>query len=151
DGRNLTLHLEGEAQPIGQSTVLVLSEAEQTFTFVHVPAEPVPSLLRGFSAPVVLETDFSDDELFTLLAHDLDPFNRWESAQKLALRRLLAAVAGNGHVELDDRFVQALRSVLRHADLDAAFKDLVLTLPSEAYVAEQLEVFDPQRIHTARE
>ncbi len=151
DGRNLNLHLEGEALPTGQSTVLVLSEAEQTFTFVHVPAEPVPSLLRGFSAPVVLNSDLSDDALFTLLTHDLDPFNRWESAQKLALRRLLAACQGNGHVELDARFVQALRSVLRHPDLDAAFKDLVLTLPSEAYVAEQLEVVDPQRIHTARE
>ena len=151
DGRHLNLHLEGQLAPIGHDTVLVLSEAEQTFTFVHVPVEPVPSLLRGFSAPVVLEAELSDDALFTLLSHDQDPFNRWEAAQKLALRRLLAAVAGNGHVELDTRFVEALRGVLRHPDLDAAFKELVLTLPSEAYVAEQLEVVDPQRVHAARE
>jgi aminopeptidase N len=151
DGRNLNLHLEGQLDPIGHDTVLVLSEPQQTFTFVHVPVEPVPSLLRGFSAPVVLEADLGDDALFTLLSHDQDPFNRWEAAQKLALRRLLKAVAGHGHVELDGRFAEALRGVLRHTELDAAFKELVLTLPSEAYVAEQLEVVDPQAIHTARE
>jgi aminopeptidase N len=151
DGRHLSLHLEGHLNALGQDTVLVLSQPTQTFTFVHVPVEPVPSLLRGFSAPVVLEAELSDQALFTLLSHDLDPFNRWEAAQKLALRRLLAAVAGNGHVELDAHFVQALRGVLRHPELDAAFKELVLTLPSEAYVAEQLDVVDPQRIHTARE
>ncbi|MBI5927357.1 MAG: aminopeptidase N [Aquabacterium sp.] len=151
DGRNINLHLEGYLDPIGHDTVLVLSEASQTFTFVHVPVEPVPSLLRGFSAPVVLETELSDDALFTLLTHDLDPFNRWEAAQKLALRRILHAVHGNGHMELDHRFIDAMRNVLRNAELDAAFKELVLTLPSEAYVAEQLDVVDPQRIHTARE
>ncbi|MGQ0597502.1 aminopeptidase N [Aquabacterium sp.] len=151
DGRHINLHFEGSLEPVGHDTVLVLSEASQTFTFVHVPVEPVPSLLRGFSAPVVLETELGDDALFTLLSHDLDPFNRWEAAQKLALRRILGALHGNGHVELDQRFIDAMRGVLRHPELDAAFKDLVLTLPSEAYVAEQLDVVDPQRIHTARE
>ncbi len=151
DGSHLALHLEGQPAPVGQDTVLVLSEAEQTFTFVNVPVEPVPSLLRGFSAPVVLEAELSDDALFTLLSHDLDPFNRWEAAQKLALRRLLAAVADDVPSAIDSRFVEALRSMLRHPELDAAFKELVLTLPSEAYVAEQLDVVDPQRIHAARE
>lgn len=151
DGRQINLHLEGSLDPIGHNTVLVLSEPSQTFTFVHVPVEPVPSLLRGFSAPVVLETELSDDALFVLLSHDHDPFNRWEAGQKLALRRILSAVHGNGHIELDVRFIDAMRSVLRHPELDAAFKELVLTLPSEAYVAEQVDVVDPQRIHTARE
>jgi aminopeptidase N len=100
---------------------------------------------------VVLEAELGDDALFTLLAHDLDPFNRWEAAQKLALRRMLAAVQGNGHVEVDARFIDAFRAILRHPELDAAFKELVLTLPSEAYVAEQLVVVDPQRIHEVRE
>ncbi|TXI97774.1 MAG: aminopeptidase N, partial [Aquabacterium sp.] len=151
DGRQINLHLEGSLDPIGHNTVLVLSEPSQTFTFVHVPVEPVPSLLRGFSAPVVLESELSDDALFVLLSHDHDPFNRWEAGQKLALRRILSAVHGNGHIELDARFMEAMRGVLRHPELDAAFKELVLTLPSEAYVAEQLDVVDPQRIHTARE
>ncbi|WP_374316264.1 aminopeptidase N [Aquabacterium sp.] len=151
DGRHITLHQEGDAMPIGPHTVLVLSEAEQTFTFVHVPVKPVPSLLQGFSAPVVLEANLGDDELFTLLSHDRDPFNRWEAGQKLALSRLLAGVHAGGHVELDGRFVSAMRHILRNPELDAAFKDLVLTLPSESYIAEQLEVVDPQRIHAARE
>ncbi|MDX9844987.1 MAG: aminopeptidase N [Aquabacterium sp.] len=151
DGRQINLHMEGSLDPIGHDTVLVLSEPSQTFTFVHVPVEPVPSLLRGFSAPVVLETELSDDALFVLLSHDHDPFNRWEAGQKLALRRILSAVHGNGHIELDARFIDAMRGVLRHPELDAAFKELVLTLPSEAYVAEQVDVVDPQRIHTARE
>jgi aminopeptidase N len=151
DGRQINLHFEGTLDAIGHDTVLVLSEPQQTFTFVHVPVEPVPSLLRGFSAPVVLEMALSDEALFTLLSHDLDPFNRWEAGQKLALRRILQAVHGNGHIELDHRFIEAMRGVLRHPELDAAFKELVLTLPSEAYVAEQLDVVDPQRIHTARE
>jgi aminopeptidase N len=151
DGRQINLHLEGHLDPIGHNTVLVLTEPNQTFTFVHVPVAPVPSLLRGFSAPVVLSSELSDEALFVLLSHDHDPFNRWEAAQKLALRRILSAVQGNGHIELDARFIDAMRGVLRHPELDAAFKELVLTLPSEAYVAEQLEVVDPQRIHAARE
>jgi aminopeptidase N len=99
----------------------------------------------------VLEAQLDDNALFTLLSHDLDPFNRWEAAQKLALGRMLAAVKGSGHIDLDHRLIDALRHVLRSPDLDPAFKDLVLTLPSEAYVAEQLDVVDPQRIHSVRE
>ena len=150
-GHELPLRLQGEAAAVGSTRVLSVTQAEQSFTFVDIGERPLPSLLRGFSAPVVLETELGDDALFTLLSHDLDPFNRWEAAQKLALRRILSALHGNGHVELDQRFIEAMRGVLRHPELDAAFKDLVLTLPSEAYVAEQLEVVDPQRIHTARE
>ena len=151
DGRNLVIHPEGELMPGGTEEVVVLDQPEQTFTFVHVPVEPVPSLLRGFSAPVVLEADYTDDQLFTLLAHDHDPFNRWEAAQQLALRRLVAAVQGSGAITADERYVDALRAILRAPKLDAAFKELVLTLPSESIVAEQLEVVDPQRIHAARE
>ncbi len=151
DGKNHLLHMAGELLPGTSQRVLVLTEAEQSFTFVHVPGEPVPSLLRGFSAPVVLECELDDDALFTLLAHDEDPFNRWEAAQQLAQRRMLAAVKGSGHVDLDARYVDALRHVLRHHELDAAFKELLLTLPSESYLAEQLDVVDPQRIHQVRE
>ncbi len=151
DGCNHLLHMAGELMPGASQRVLVLTEAEQSFTFIHVPGVPVLSLLRGFSAPVVLDIEASDDDLFTLLAHDEDAFNRWEAAQQLALRRMLGAVSGSGHIELDARYIDALRHVLRHHDLDAAFKELVLTLPSEGYVAEQLEVVDPQRIHHVRE
>ena len=98
----------------------------------------MPSLLRGFSAPVVLDYAFSDGELLTQLAHDTDAFNRWEAGQRLALRYALQAIQASGSVPaqvMPDDFIQALRHVLRHATLDAAYKDLVLTLPSETYMA----------------
>src|SRR5690606_25180641 len=154
-GQPLDLQLQetdGSAKALGQQAVLVLTEAEQSFTFMNVAQLPVVSLLRGFSAPVVLETELDDGALFTLLSHDTDPFNRWEAAQTLALRRMLSAVKGQGDGGvLDSAFIEALRGVLRHPELDAAFKDLVLTLPSEGHVAEQLAEGDPQRIHEIRE
>ncbi|MGC3986134.1 MAG: aminopeptidase N C-terminal domain-containing protein, partial [Pseudorhodoferax sp.] len=103
----------------------------------------------------ILDIDYSDAQLLALLAHDSDPFNRWEAGQRLALRRALKAIGddafADGQPVLDAAFVDAMREVLRHPQLDAAFKELVLTLPSETYLAEQLEVVDPQRIHAVRE
>ncbi len=151
DGQPLPLRLEGEAQAVGHSRVLVLDERRSFHTFVDVDVDPVPSLLRGFSAPVLLADPLGDAELLVLLAHDEDPFNRWEAGQRLLLARLLAAVREGVEPEPGAALLEALRSVLRHRDLDAAFKEVVLTLPSEAYVAEQLPQVDPQRIHAVRE
>ncbi|MEY2736124.1 MAG: hypothetical protein RLZ58_1533 [Pseudomonadota bacterium] len=155
DGRPVPLQLDGEAAPGATSRTVVLSEREQTLHFIRIDVEPVPSLLRGFSAPVVLDCDDSDAQLLTLLAHDSDPFNRWEAAQRLALKRALDfirsdAVPGSAPV-LDAATMDALRQVLHHPTLDAAFKELVLTLPGEVYIAEQLDVVDPQRVHAVRE
>ena len=109
----------------------VLSQQEETLTFINVAAEPVPSLLRGFSAPVLLDFDYSDDQLLHLLAHDSDPFNRWEAGQRLALRCALAALAQPADAPvgavLTPAFLDAMRGILRHAALDAAFKELALT------------------------
>ncbi len=151
DGQALPLQLEGEAQPVGTERVLVLNEARTFFTFVNVDVEPVPSLLRGFSAPVVLADQLADADLLTLLKHDTDPFNRWEAGQRLALNRLLACIKDGGVLQLDNAFIDAMRSLLRDPQLDAAFKELALTLPSEIYLAEQLNPVDPQRIHAVRE
>ncbi len=152
DGRALPLQLEGEAAPIGTDRVLVLDTAREFYTFVNLDAEPVPSLLRGFSAPVVLDAHLSDAQLLTLLAHDSDPFNRWEAGQQLALQRLLTALRQGSELQLDAPFVEAMRRLLRDPSLDAAFKSLALTLPSETYVSEQLgQDIDPQRVHALRE
>ncbi len=133
----------------------VLTQASETLTFDDIGSEPVPSILRGFSAPVILEFDYTDAQLIALLAHDTDPFNRWEAGQRLAVNRALAFIRDAGmapqDIRLDAPYVDAMRSILRHATLDAAFKELVLTLPAETYVAEQLDVVDPQRIHAVRE
>jgi aminopeptidase N len=112
----------------------------------------VPSLLRGFSAPVLLDAGLGDAQWLALLAHDSDPFNRWESGQQLALQRMLAALRGGGGLVLDAPFVDAMRRVLRDPTLDAAFKELALTLPSETVISEQLgHDIDPQRVHAVRE
>ncbi|MFM2057743.1 MAG: hypothetical protein RLY71_2128 [Pseudomonadota bacterium] len=155
DGRALPLQLDGEEAPSCTERVIVLDAAAMSVTFVGLDTAPVPSLLRGFSAPVVLQWPASEAELFTLLRHDLDPFNRWEAGQQLALARLLAGVTGSGTAELDAPYVEAMRATLRDEQLDAAFKELVLTLPSEGYVAERLAEqgvpVDPQKIHAVRE
>lgn len=149
------LDAQGRELPLPEAQrLVVLTDTTQTVVFDGIDSEPVPSLLRGFSAPVVLEYADTDAQLLTLLAHDSDPFNRWEAGQRLALRRALAAVRADGPVPsqpLDAAFIDAMRAVLRHDALDAAFKELTLTLPSETYIAEQLEVVDPQRVHTVRE
>ena len=160
-GAALPLQMANESTPGAASRTVVLTEPTQTLTFVHVDAEPVPSLLRNFSAPVVLDIDYTDAQLLTLLAHDADAFNRWEAGQRLALRIAINTIAdsayqasANGtfdHKFLDADFIEAMRTVLRNPALDAAFKELVLTLPSETYIAEQLNVVDPQRIHAVRE
>ncbi|RCX08259.1 aminopeptidase N [Extensimonas vulgaris] len=160
-GHALPLQLAGEDAPHGTTRTLVLTEPSQSFTFVDIDAAPVPSLLRGFSAPVILEDEASDAQLLTLLAHDTDPFNRWEAGQRLVLRAAIAAIAtsalqtsASGPLDaqiLPTSLVQALREVLRHPQLDAAFKELVLTLPAESYIAEQLDEVDPQRVHAVRE
>ncbi len=142
------LDAEGRALSDG---LHVLTQASETLTLTGLSAEPVPSILRGFSAPVILEYDYQDTQLLILLAHDTDPFNRWEAAQRLALHRALGFIRSGATVELDKPFIEAMRAVLRHPTLDAAFKELVLTLPSETYIAEQLDQVDPQRIHAVRE
>jgi aminopeptidase N len=155
DGRELSLQLDGEPEAAQGTRTLVLTEASQQFTFVGLDAAPVPSILRGFSAPVLLDFDYTDTQLLTLLANDIDPFNRWEAGQRLALRSAIQAIASSDAPAaapvLDTAYLDAMRDVLRDPKLDAAFKELVLTLPSETYIAEQLDVVDPQRIHAVRE
>jgi aminopeptidase N len=153
DGRELPLQLAHWTQAEAGSRTLVLTQPSETFTFINVDSEPVPSILRGFTAPVVLDFAYTDAQLLALLEHDTDPFNRWEAGQRLALRRAVTAVTAEAGTTppLDAAYVDAMRDVLRHPALDAAFKELVLTLPSETYIAEQMDVVDPQRIHAVRE
>jgi aminopeptidase N len=152
NGSALPLRLAGETEAGGSDRTLVLDATSASYTFIDVDEEPVPSLLRGFSAPVVLDAGLTDAQWLTLLAHDKDPFNRWEAGQQLALSRLLAAVRGETPLTLDAPYLKAMRQLLSDPTLDAAFKELALTLPSETFVSEQLgRDVDPQRVHAARE
>jgi aminopeptidase N len=152
DGQDLPLTVDGKA--LGTTTVLELTEAKQTFRFTGISERPTPSILRDFSAPVVLEFDYSDEELLHLFSHDSDPVNRWEAGQRLAMTRLLtltAAVAQGGKLALDDTFLSALRTILADESLDAGFREQAILLPSESMVADQQEVVNPQAIHLARQ
>ena len=156
DGRALPLTLQGQSEA-SEEQLLVLDQPEQSWTFTGLTgldAAPVPSLLRSFSAPVVLEDGLDDEALRVLLSHDADAFNRWEAAQRLLMSRMrLALMAPGGdftHV-MDPALVQALRQVLRDPGLDAAFKELVLNVPSERELFEQMDGADPERVNTVRE
>jgi aminopeptidase N len=155
NGTALPLQVQGREAASGGNHLFVMTGQRESITFTGVDEMPVPSILRGFSAPVVLDFDYTDAQLLTLLAFDPDPFNRWEAGQRLALRSAIQLIADESTSTwtspLNDAYISAMRQVLRSPDLDAAFKELVLTLPSETYIAEQLAVVDPQRIHAVRE
>ncbi len=134
--------------------ILELTETQQTFTFPNIPEKPIISALRDFSAPVILEFEQTDEELLLRLAHDSDPFNRWEAGQHLALNRLLtltASVQTKQPMKLDEAFADAYRSVLTDNNLDPALRALTLTLPSEIVMAEKMDEIDPKAIHAARQ
>ena len=151
-GRDLPLTLEGENEPRGTERVLEVTEARQSFTFTGLEAAPVPSVLRGFSAPVLLEVDEDDATLAFRFAHDSDPFNRWDAGQTLALRLILRAIEqrAQGHdVPLDPGLARAFRAIAKDSARDPAFAARALTLPGFAYVGEKLPVIDVEGIHTA--
>jgi len=154
DGQDLPLRLEGEEMAGASTRVLDVKAAEQRFTFVDVTAEPVPSLLRGYSAPVKLNIDLSNDQLAFLMAHDSDSFCRWEAGQTLAMRLLKQLVAdelAGRALAVPESFCAAFSAVLKDHQADPAFKSLMLTLPGEAEVLEQLDDADTDVIHRVRD
>jgi aminopeptidase N len=131
--------------------VIELDEAERTVVF-DLPERPVPSLLRGFSAPVILIREGAEADRPHLLAHDGDPFNRWEAGRDMALA-LLARMTREEAAE-DPAFLDGMAAVARDADADPAFAALALALPSEdeiiGHIADAGDVPDPLAIHRAR-
>lgn len=137
-----------------QRGLFELSTPERRIVFTGAPTRPVASLLRGFSAPVRLEPAAADADLAHLLAHDDDPFNRWQAAQSLALRAIFARVAStrDGTPKPDAQgFIRALRSLLKEAGRDPAFVAQALSLPSEIDLAREAgDNVDPDRLFEAR-
>ncbi|MEM1065280.1 MAG: aminopeptidase N [Pseudomonadota bacterium] len=140
----------GEVLP---TQVLEMTEEAQSFRFEGLAARPVPSILRGFSAPVILERESSAEERAFLLAHDTDPFNKWEAGRQLA-KDVLAAMVAEGAAP-GPAYLDALERVARDEALDPAFRSLALQLPSEDDMAQTLfdagTTPDPMAIHEARE
>ncbi len=123
--------------------LLHVKKPEERFTFTGLPAKPVPSLLRRFSAPVILDYPYTEAELLHLLANDDDPFNRWEAGQRVAT----SVIVQDGG-KPSPAFIEALRRVLD--DPDPMFAAEVLNLPAETFLAEQLEIVDPDALHASR-
>ncbi|EHQ52288.1 aminopeptidase N [Ectothiorhodospira sp. PHS-1] len=153
-GQEIPLRLEGEDSAVAGERTLELTAPTHVFVFQDVPELPVPSLLRGFSAPVNLRFPYTDAQLAFLMAHDTDDFNRWEAGQQFALKvlqGLIEAVQAGQPLTLDARFEQAFGQVLANGALDAALVAEALTLPGEGYLAEQMAVVDVDAIHQARQ
>ncbi len=154
DGRDIPLRLDGEAAPVGTTRVLDLRETAQTFRFTGVDEPPVPSLLRGFSAPVVIEYDYTDDELAFLAAHDSDPVNRWDAAQRSFANAVyaLARSHGNGSpLALPPSLVGIVRALLADRASDPALLALALTPPDTGYLAAMPRIIDVDGVVAARE
>ena len=147
DGREFALGPDGAT-----TRVLRFAVPEQRFVFDDIPAAPVPSVLRDFSAPVVFDLPYRMAELTHLLAYDSDPFNRWEAGQRLFGELILENTARRMRGEaatVPEAVVEAARRVLE-SDSDPAFIAEVLTLPGEATLAERMATVDPVALHEAR-
>jgi aminopeptidase N len=153
-GNELPLRMQGEAAASSTVRVLDFTQQEQQFVFEDIPAEPLPSLLRGFSAPVILNHDYSDHELAFLMGHETDSFNRWEAGQQLARRvmqRLLLEQREGRELRLDEGLAEAFGQTLSDELLDPALAAEALSLPDESYVAECESPADPLAIHAVRQ
>jgi aminopeptidase N len=139
---NPPFHIPFAVKIGAEEEVLSLKKSEETFSF-KCPEKPVPSLLRRFSAPVILKYPYTEQDLLQLMAKDDDPFNRWEAAQRLATATILEKSG-----QPSPAFLAAARNVLD--DPDPAFAAEVLNLPAESFLAEQMEVVDPDALHANR-
>ncbi len=147
DSRGAAIELDGQG---GTETVLVLDSEEQTFRFA-VPDKPVPSLLRGFSAPVELDYDYSQQQLALLLAHDEDGYCRWDVARRLFFRSLDALMAGEAALEEQlEALGPPLRGVIDRAEEDPAEAALLLELPGEGAIGDSMDEIRVDAIHEAR-
>ena len=137
----------------GGTIMLDLKEAKQTFTFEGLENKPIPSILRGFSAPIKLSHDLSRDELIFLIGFDTDSFNRWEAAQIISTNIILSMVEElktGEKIALDSKFIEAIRLVLTDKSLDKAFIGEMLALPSEGVLGQKKTPVDVDGIHEAR-
>ncbi len=148
-GQDLPLNSQGD-----QSIVFSLYDNSQTLVFENIQQPPVPSLLRGFSAPIKLDYKYTSNQLAHLMAHDSDGFNRWDAGQKLSLlvlNRLIDDAKAKRELVMDQQLITVFGELLKDHSLDPAMVNLMLQLPSEAQLHEQAETIYVDAIHSARE
>lgn len=151
-GQEIALEINDE--PVENEKVLHLTKSSQVFQFKNVSSRPIPSLLRNFSAPVKLHYAYSSADLQFLFKHDKDAFNRWEAGQQYAVRLFLNLIRNHQQgesLQLPQEFTDMFAHVLQHDQQDKFLLAEMLTLPSEKYIGEQMDVVDVDAIHAARE
>jgi aminopeptidase N len=155
DGGDLALKPDGGKARggEGETIVLELRKAEETFLFRDVPHKPVPSFLRRFSAPVKVKLELTDKERLFLMAHDSDEFNRWDAGQQFEVRLLLDLIRDfqqGKALQLDRSFMSAFTTTLESKMQDKAFQAFALSLPAEQYLSDFMDEIDPTAVHEAR-
>jgi aminopeptidase N len=150
DGNDLPLQLQGEGGSVGTTRMLELKQGREQFHFMSIPEPPVPSLLRGFSAPVKVGFDYSSDDLMFLMAHDSDGFNRWDASQRISQDILLNMVVDRDYLP-PAGYISAFGKALVDRDTDQALLSEILTLPGESYLGDQMEQVAVEAIHDSRE
>ncbi len=148
DGVDMQLNAAGQTE-----MVFEITEASQQLVIENIKQEPVPSLLRGFSAPVKLDYDYSPEQLAHLMANDSDGFNRWDACQTLCLAVLTQLIDDSKHdrpMIVDGELVEAFKALLTDTSLDPAMVALMLQLPSESLLHEEAETIYVDAIHDAR-
>jgi aminopeptidase N len=154
NGDDIPLYLNGNKNSSGSTQLtLELTENKQSFVFNKVNSEPVISINRDFTSSVKTHLQHTNDELSFLFSHDSDEFNRWDAGQNLAINVLLdliSSIKGKQPLVIPANVINSYRKTLTNADLDKALIAQAMTLPSEGYLADQLEVVDVDGIHQAR-
>lgn len=155
DGADLALRLTGESADKALATrTLELTQSIQSFRFVEVPASPIPSLLRNFSAPVEIEYPYSEEELIFLLQHDSDAFNRYDAGQNLAhltIQKIIKDLTKGIAPNIDTKTVTAFGKLISDESLDPAFRAELLTLPSIGSIADKMKCLDYELALRAKE
>ncbi len=152
-GKGLLPQLTNNNRKTGSTVILEVHDSQQVFTFTDLKQKPIPSLLRNFSAPVRVNYPYTLEELTLLTRCDTDVVARWEASQSLAVRVLLDLMkTGENDVTLalPSLWIQTIKELLLDNTGDVHLLTRLLTLPSEAYLAQQVEVIDIREIHRAR-
>lgn len=154
-GNDICLRMTGESEETNETTrVLHCNKEKQKFVFENVSERPILSFLRNFSAPVCVKRSYEESELAFLMTHDSDFFNRWEAGQQLGLRYLLQAIndyRSNNPVRVHEQYISLLKSILSDEQLDPAFRALLLEIPQENWIGQQMEIIDPEAVFWVRE
>jgi aminopeptidase N len=157
NGNDLPLQLVNEAELTGVATqktrILEIKDTTATFTFVNIPSQPIPSLLRNFSAPVKLHYSYTNDELMFLMQHDSDTFGRWYAGRRLIVDLMLKLITDcqQGKELLCPEFLAtALKNILRDKKLDSNYIAQMLELPDEEFIWDQMSIIDVEAVHKVR-